>query len=401
MKLSEKLKIYEKSGNKQHSESVAKGTEAGFSSLQLCDIILSSVVPGLYTRSFKWSLEDHPFTEIWPVEPALILELVYQRPIPLAAEDILFIDTETTGLSRGAGTICFLYGLSWIENNVVHFEQFFLTERSAEKHLLDLINQKLYRFTAVATYNGKSFDLPIIRNRMILNRERLKEPIYHFDLYHIWKRLLGRTKGMKQSNLEVELLDMIRDNDLPGSEVPQIYFDYSRYGRTEGLDRVLIHNELDLKGLTGLFLKAITEYNRNGDRSKNKNQKTDMRSAIAKIYAKNKQFARAAYFIDSFQQSEEFSLNYNDGLLLAFCLRKTGDHTASLKVYKNLYKKYRCLHSASAVARNLEWKQKDFSQALSWVENVIQDCEANGVSDLNSQLFAEFEKRRTRLSKKL
>lgn len=406
MNLSEKLKLYDKPDSDNQKNDIndpVPDHNPALSSLQLGDIILQPVSEGLYTRTLRWSFEDEPFQKLWPIQPSLILELIYSKRVPLAVEDILFLDTETTGLSRGAGTFCFLYGLAYVESETVVFEQFFLSDRSGEKELLKLINDRLHRFTAVASYNGKSFDLPLIRSRMILNRSRLKEPIYHFDLYHIWKRLLRRKKGMKQDMLETELLNMHREDDLPGSEVPQVYFDYSRYGREQGLDRVLIHNELDLKGLFGLFLKAVHEYETNGDQSKSRRYNS-IRSAIARIYVKNLEYQRAAGLIQLYYETENPVMNYNDGLLLAYCFRKTAAFEDALIIYKNLYSKYRCLHSASSAAKLLEWKLKDARMALDWVESVLAGLETDSTHNdtgEHSEYIAEFETRISRLKRKV
>ena len=114
--------------------------------------------------------------------------------------DVLFIDTETTGLGRGPGNFPFLYGLAWIAEDGLHFEQFFLDGPGAEEEFQPMLRSRVSAFAAICSYNGKSFDIPVIRNRFILLGERFRAPPVHLDLFHFWRSVLGGMRKRKSSS---------------------------------------------------------------------------------------------------------------------------------------------------------------------------------------------------------
>jgi len=179
-------------------------------------------------------------------------------------EDFVFLDTETTGLSGGTGTIPFMIGAArFIDDNFV-LEQLFLRNPSEEKAQLTALTQFVDGAKAVVSYNGKSFDLPIINTRYILNR--LGNPfdgIDHIDLLHItrrvWKR---RLKQCNLGNIEKEILEFYRTNeDIPGYLVPEFYRNYIVDGDASHIAKIFYHNEIDVVSLSALFstLAAILE----------------------------------------------------------------------------------------------------------------------------------------------
>ncbi|NLE83985.1 MAG: hypothetical protein GX603_05675 [Chloroflexi bacterium] len=179
-------------------------------------------------------------------------------------EDFVFLDTETTGLSGGTGTIPFMIGAArFIGDNFV-LEQLFLRNPSEEKAQLTALTQFVDGAKAVVSYNGKSFDLPIINTRYILNR--LGNPfdrIDHIDLLHItrrvWKR---RLKQCNLGNIEKEILEFYRtDEDIPGYLVPEFYRNYIVDEDASHIAKIFYHNEIDVVSLSALFstLAAILE----------------------------------------------------------------------------------------------------------------------------------------------
>ena len=122
---------------------------------------------------------------------------------------LIYFDTETTGLSGGTGTLAFLCGMAWIEEDAVVTEQYFLADPSGEKLFLELIREKLNRFNTIVTYNGKSFDLPLMRTRYIMNGiDYDPSEIDHIDLLHISRRFWSRMlSNCTLQNLEITLGD--------------------------------------------------------------------------------------------------------------------------------------------------------------------------------------------------
>jgi uncharacterized protein YprB with RNaseH-like and TPR domain len=174
----------------------------------------------------------------------------------------LFLDTETTGLSGGTGTYAFLVGLAWWDSGGLQVEQFLLRDYSEEHSLLHELAGRIAERPVLVTYNGKTFDWPLLESRFKMTRAipvpRLGA---HLDLLHparaVWKMRLGsvRLVDIEQRILDPARLGWHRENDIVSSQIPQYYFDYLRFGAAHPLRGVVRHNEMDLRGLAALFGK--------------------------------------------------------------------------------------------------------------------------------------------------
>ena len=167
---------------------------------------------------------------------------------------LLFIDTETTGLSGGAGTVAFEIGVGFIDERGLVIRQYVMRDYGEEGAMLSEIAMLFERCDTVVSFNGKSFDLPLLESRMIMQRIRMKVTAYpHFDLLHacrrVYKLRLGRCN---LSTIEAAVLGRTREDDLPGAMVPQRYFDYLKTGEFALLEDVLRHNLQDVKSLAEL-----------------------------------------------------------------------------------------------------------------------------------------------------
>jgi len=176
---------------------------------------------------------------------------------PLSLKDILFIDTETTGLSGGTGTMAFLVGLGYFTENGFTTEQYFLDDPSDEMGLMIKLNSVLSKFEVLVTYNGSSFDLPLLRTRFLINR--VESPLHnkkHLDLLHLSRKLWKlRLPTLKLRDVETEILSFIREEDeVPGWMVPQIYFDFIRNRDARPLKGVFYHNCMDVLSLAVIFI---------------------------------------------------------------------------------------------------------------------------------------------------
>lgn len=169
--------------------------------------------------------------------------------------DLVFFDTETTGLGGGTGNTIFLLGHASISGDSVKLKQHILPNPGAEVALYQsfLTNAD---YTTLVTYNGKAFDWPQVKTRHTLVRDHVpKLPSFgHFDLYHaarrLWKHKIER---MKLSIVEQEVLGLERKDDIPGFLAPMIYFDFLERKNPEGLLGVMKHNETDILSLLTLY----------------------------------------------------------------------------------------------------------------------------------------------------
>lgn len=174
----------------------------------------------------------------------------------------LFLDTETTGLAGGTGTYPFLVGIAWWDAGGLQVEQFFMRDFSEEHSVLHELAARLAERPVLVTFNGKSFDWPLLENRFTMTRAistpRLSA---HLDLLHparaLWKLRLGsvRLVELERRVLDAARLGWHREDDIASALIPQYYFDYLRGGSSEPLVGVARHNQMDLRGLAALFGK--------------------------------------------------------------------------------------------------------------------------------------------------
>jgi uncharacterized protein YprB with RNaseH-like and TPR domain len=187
-----------------------------------------------------------------PARLALLLRAPWGAQV--RAEQCLCLDTETTGLSGGAGTVVFAYGLAFVRAGQWVVEQLFLRDFGEERAVLEHLAARLAEFPVPVTFVGKSFDRHRIHARLLLHK--LQAPVLterHVDLYHLARRAFGR--GLPNTRLctvEKHCLGLLRHDDFPGSEAPAAYLAWLR-DRSGPVDRVLEHNRLDVLSLVALL----------------------------------------------------------------------------------------------------------------------------------------------------
>jgi uncharacterized protein YprB with RNaseH-like and TPR domain len=174
----------------------------------------------------------------------------------------LFLDTETTGLAGGSGTYAFLVGVAWWESGGLQVEQFFMRDFAEEHSLLLALDERLAERRVLVTFNGKSFDWPLLETRFRMTRAIAPRiPATHLDLLHparqLWRPRLAsvRLAELERHVLRVSpgsRLDWSRDYDVDSSQIPEIYFNFVRGGTAEPLVPVIRHNQMDLRGLAAL-----------------------------------------------------------------------------------------------------------------------------------------------------
>ena len=178
-----------------------------------------------------------------------------RREAMIPTSDVLFFDTETTGLAGGTGTRAFMIGSAQWRSDGLHVRQWLMTTLSAERDLLVAFADTLHADIMLASYNGKSYDAPLLATRFRL--ARLRNPLAglaHIDLlYPTRRRYRGRWENCRLATIERQVLGVVREDDLPGSEAPAAWLGYLRGGSARNLRRVADHNCQDLKSLAGLL----------------------------------------------------------------------------------------------------------------------------------------------------
>lgn len=205
-----------------------------------------------------------PLGALLAIPPALLAALGGDpRLAAIGHERLLLLDTETTGLAGGTGTHVFLVGLGFLErapDGAVAFvvRQYFLRQLGEERALLHALSLALDAGEALVTFNGKSFDWPLLATRFTMTRlpaRSARRDWPHLDLLHparrIWKHRLG---SCSLGALEQAVLGVRREGDIPGALIPDLYFRYLRDGDHRPLLPVLAHNAADIVSLLALLI---------------------------------------------------------------------------------------------------------------------------------------------------
>ena len=172
----------------------------------------------------------------------------------------LFLDTETTGLAGGTGTYPFMIGIAWWDAGGLEVEQFFMREHSEEHSVLVALAERMAERRVLVTFNGKSFDWPLLETRYRMTRSiRTPKLRAHLDFLHparnLWRLRLG---SARLPDLERHVLGWNRGPDVMSEFIPPIYFDFLRGGSPDPLVPIFHHNQMDLRGLAGIASRVLS-----------------------------------------------------------------------------------------------------------------------------------------------
>jgi uncharacterized protein len=281
-------------------------------------------------------------------------------------EKMLFIDTETSSLSSGAGSFVFLVGLAYFDQADLKVIQIFMDQPHNEIAFLNYFDDILEKFNTFVSYNGKAFDIPMLRSRFIMNRlPHSLDTFNHFDLLHTARRIWKlRLESRRLGDIETEILDFKRaDEEIPGWLVPQIYFDYQDTGDAGPLKGVFYHNEMDVVSLAAIFLHINHMLSR-----ENADDKIDARDFYSIGYTLSK--------LGHWETSEEFFQACLDKDLpddvrneaarnYAYSLKRQGKWKEAIEFWE-IAANNDDASSCVELAKYYEHRTKDIQQALKW-----------------------------------
>ncbi|OPY06276.1 MAG: hypothetical protein A4E66_02261 [Syntrophus sp. PtaB.Bin001] len=290
----------------------------------------------------------------------------------LDCRDVLFLDTETTGLAGGTGTLAFLIGLGWFEfdgNFVVSqlFARNFAEEQAVLAALQDIVATKHY----LITFNGKAFDVNLLSSRYILNR--LNNPLIslpHLDLLHPARRLFGhRITNSRLMTLEETLLGFYRDGDLPGCEVPLRYFNWLRSHDPYLLLDVFHHNRLDITALAALTVHLAEIFNVDCN---SHHYSPDDFFAVARLYLDRGEQARACSLLENLSRFGANPSTVKARQDLSLVYKRQRNWEKAVMLWKELLRENpRNLFAAEELAKWHEHGEKDTETAFQLVKKIL------------------------------
>ena len=316
--------------------------------------------------------------------------------------EYVFLDTETSGLSGGSGTFAFLIGMGFFEADRFKLYQLFMRHPEEEQGIIAALNSLLGNSNILVTFNGKSFDVPLLNTRHKLHGFSpifLKDTHTHIDMLttarRIWKnRLPSRSLG----DLEKQILNIYRTADeVPGYMIPDIYFNYLATGDARPLAGVIYHNAMDIVSLAILFNYTnqilLNPLSFQVD-------SIDLAS-IARIFENNKYIEQAI---------EIYKAAINQGLPIEIYIQAVLRYANIYKQEKNWEKAVVLWEKASEagspeasieLAKYFEHQTRDLHRAIYWTEQSInQNRLKNGNSWVFRQLENDLNRRLNRLTKK-
>ncbi len=360
----------------------------------LCQVLgaaLRSNPYGEYLSVRCWCAQPARYS---PCASALKL-LMPDAPDEIADPDQwLFLDTETTGLAGGSGTYAFLVGVAWWEGGGLEIEQFFLREYSEERSMLFALRERIAEHPVLVTFNGKSFDWPLLETRYRMSR-RISVPTFraHLDFLHparnLWRLRLG---SVRLSELERHVLGWDRGADLLSGLIPQIYFDFLRGGPPEQLVPVMNHNQMDLRGLAALSTRILSLL---GD-AENLGQDGLELFGVSRICEKRGQHTRARKLYEkSIASSLPTETDRAARRSMARLAKRDGDFKLACELWKDALGNSRHGYEAyEQLAIYYEHKGRDPEQAQQIVQQALNQLRrAFQVGDITPGAYREFKAR--------
>ena len=316
----------------------------------------------------------HGLHSLWLIAYDRLSQLTDQS---LTLQDLVFLDAETTGLSGGTGTFAFMIGLGWFDDaKKFTVRQIFLPEPGVEFSFLTALAERMVNFSTVVSFNGKSFDIPLLNSRYILHG--LPSPfkdLFHIDLLHlsrsIWRYHLPRRT---LSDLEDNILRFARsEEELPGWMAPKLYLDYLQTGDAIPLKGMFYHNQMDIVSLAALLTTI--------EKSLAFQVETPLELfALAELFEKNGDAQRAA------KAYHEVTLRDSSPFLAAEACFRLGMLERRAENWQNaieLWQEAAVLHPDACVelAKYYEHQTGEFENAAHWCQMAMENTRNKSLPD--------------------
>jgi len=290
----------------------------------------------------------------------------------LCVKDLLFLDTETTGLSGGTGTVAFLAGVGFFCDDAFVLRQYFMRDYDEEPAMLKFLGELIERFRALVTFNGKAFDWNILKGRFIFNRIKPlpAEPL-HIDLLfpsrRIWKLKLG---SCRLSSLEENILGECRVDDVPGELIPSIYFKYLESRDAADIKRVMKHNGLDVLSMAALLARICRILANPLGEAEDEGELM----GVGRILENRREFDASIECYEMCVKSGRTSIRDAALRILPDIYKKSGDYEKAVRHWEGMIRNASNLsiYPMIELAKYYEHREKDIPRALETVEEAVR-----------------------------
>jgi len=287
----------------------------------------------------------------------------------------LFLDTETTGLAGGTGTYAFLVGMAWWDAGGMQVEQLFLRDFAEEHSILHEVAARIAERPVLVTFNGKTFDWPLLENRFTMTRAiAVPRLAAHLDLVHparaLWRLRLG---SVRLVDLERHVLDPVqlgwhREDDVASTVIPQQYFDFLRGGPVEPLVAILRHNQMDLRGLAALFGRINALLAAEGG-AEEEIDSLDLFGLSRFLQRRGDALRAHSTCSQAIDLGLPFAFDRQARRELALLAKRRGDHEQAVTLWQELAKdEQNGVHACEQLAMYYERRVRNFSRALEFAK---------------------------------
>ncbi len=313
----------------------------------------------------------------------------------VALENLLFIDTETTGLG-GTGAVPFLIGLGTLTDRGFEVRQYLLPDYADEAAMLERVLFELTGDRTLVSYNGAAFDLNLIRDRFIVNRVAREIPhAGHFDLLHSTRRLFKRRiNDCSLTSIEREVFGFYRQDDIPGHLIPSIYFEWLQTDATDSMVAVLEHNRLDILSLYFLLMRVNEVFLTEG---KSLDYADDLYS-LSRVYGRRKRHQKVIANFQTLSRTTGPPLSDEVLLYHSLAFKRQGEWDRAVELWRQLadHTGTEAALAALELSKHFEHRIKDYQGALDYALRAGR-AEPKGERHLD-HLNRRLERLRRRLS---
>jgi len=289
----------------------------------------------------------------------------------------LFLDTETTGLSGGTGTLAFMIGLGFFEDDTFVTRQIFLRDFSEERAALQYLNDIVRSKRFLVTFNGKAFDVNLLAARYIMNKLRNPlDDLPHLDLLFPSRRLCGhRLENSRLATLEKALFGLQRDDDIPGMEIPARYFSWLRRRDPQLVADIFRHNHLDILSLA-VLATHLSGLLTSCPLSPGKTDPRDLLAAARLLVERNEQ-TQAIGLLRDLITCEELLVRSEARKTLSLILKRQGDWEAAALLWEALLRENPTdLFAAVELAKWHEHGCRNYRAAYELVSRLLEGSTA-------------------------